>query len=163
MPEWTPAFPEWCIAILLGLVGGVLRVVIGGVIVRPQRGTDDNNLRVYYLGSLRPIIAGGAAGWVAWVLTTDALYDDQGFGPKTIVATVLAGVAGTEILLHYVSGTQGVTVNPQEAGTTAESQAKLLESVYEDLRKSQERERELGDENQRLRDENQRLSEKGEN
>jgi hypothetical protein len=162
MPEWLAGIPEWCIAVVLGLAGGVLRVVIGGVFVRPQRRTDSNNLRVYYLGSLRPIVAGGVAAWVAWVLTTDALYEDQGFGPKTIVATILAGVAGTEILLHYVGATQGVTINSQESGTTAESQANLLESVYKDLRKSQERERKLQDEKRALQDENRKFRKEAE-
>ena len=105
MLDWVP---EWGIAIALGLLGGVLRVVIGNVVVRPQRGVDDSGKRVYYLGSLSTVVVGAAAGFVAWALTTGELFKDEGFGAKTVAATILAGIAGTEILLNYVNRKLGV-------------------------------------------------------
>jgi mannitol-specific phosphotransferase system IIBC component len=63
---------------------------------------DESNRRVYYLGSFSTVVAGGLGGFIAWALTTDALFADEGFGFKTIAATILAGIAGTEILLTHI-------------------------------------------------------------
>ena len=151
---------EGLIAVGLGLVGGLLRVVIGGVVVGPQW-EDDSDRRVYLLGSLSTVVAGGVAGFVAWALTTDALFADEGFGLKTIAVTLLAGVGGTEILLHYVNQQHGVTINQQanqeanqETGEIAGPLARTQETLVQDLSACQERERELREELERLKRDN---------
>ncbi|MEJ7632844.1 MAG: hypothetical protein WKF28_10075 [Rubrobacteraceae bacterium] len=155
MLDWVP---EWGIAIALGLLGGVLRVVIGNVVVRPQRGVDDSGKRVYYLGSLSTVVVGAAAGFVAWALTTGELFKDEGFGAKTVAATILAGIAGTEILLNYVNRKLGVATSQladqqanQETGAIAEPQARSIEVLTKNWSDCQERERKLQEDVNRLR------------
>jgi len=148
--------PEFSIAIILGLVGGLLRIVISGVFVRPQSDTDQNENRVYRLGSLSAVIVGGAAGFVAWALTADSIFTDQGVRYRTIALTVLAGVAGAEILLNYVNQQFGVAASQQQAnqetGAIAEPQARAIENLTQDLSDCRERERELQEEISRLKE-----------
>lgn len=144
------------IAIALGLLGGLLRIVIDGVVIRPESGVDDNENRVLRLGSLTPIIAGGAAGFVVWALTTNDLLATQGLGPRAVALTILAGIGGAEILLNYVNQQYGVAAGQQanqETGATAESQAKALENLTQQLSACQERERQLREELDTLRGE----------
>jgi hypothetical protein len=150
--------PESIIAIILGLVGGLARVVIDSVIVWPQRGVDESNRRVYYLGSFSTVVAGGLGGFIAWALTTDALFADEGFGFKTIAATILAGIAGTEILLNQVNKKFGVAINRQadqqanqETRAIAEPQARSIETLTEELSDYKEQERKLREEIERLK------------
>lgn len=150
--------PHWIAAILLGLLGGGLRVVIGGRIVRPQPGIDENNRRVYYLGSASTIFAGGAAGYFAWALTTTDVFAGEGFGGKAMLATVLAGVAGTEIVWNYVSRVLGVTPDQQanqqanqETSDIVKPMAESQKTLVQDLSDCQERERQLRKELERLK------------
>lgn len=145
------------LAIGLGLLGGVIRVAIGGAFTEPQRGTDSSNLRAFHLGSLRPLVVGGAAGWLVWALATAQLFAEQGFGLNNALLTFSAGVAGTEILLNYINKSHGVSVSAEEPAKTVETQARTLEGMYGELGTSVGEERRLRDENEKLRDENREL------
>lgn len=87
---------------------------------------------------------------MAWVLTVDDLFAGQGFGPRAVAATILAGLAGGDVLLNYVNQTYG-TAATQEAGSAVESQAKAVDNVTEELKRSREENRQLRRENERLR------------
>ena len=146
--------PEWGIAIILGLVGGGLRIVLGGVFVRPQRGVDDTDNPVYRLGSLSMMIIGGAAGFLVWALATDALFVEQEFRPRFAALIVLAGVAGTEIVLNYVNRQYGVAISQeanQETGAIVEPQARAIENLTRQLSDCRERQRELREEVDKLK------------
>ncbi len=147
--------PEFLTAIILGLVGGFLRIVISGVFVRPQSDTDENENRVYRFGSLGAVVVGGAAGFVAWALATNSIFTDQGVRYRTIALTVLAGVAGAEILLNYVNQQFGVAASQQQAnqetGEIAGPLSRAQENLTQQLSECRERERELQDQVDRLK------------
>jgi hypothetical protein len=154
MLHWIP---EWTLAIGLGLLGGAIRIAIEGVFTQPQRGTDENNLRAFHFGSLRPIIVGGAAGWVVWALATAQIFAGHGFGLSNALLTFSAGIAGTEILLNYINRAHGVSVEAEEAAKAPATQARTLEGMYEELGTSVAEERRLREENSSLKDENRAL------
>lgn len=146
--------PEWIIAIVLGLVGGVIRVVISGTVVWPRRNSTDDGKPSLELGSLGTILAGGAAGFVLWALIADLLFDDQGFGLRTIAATILAGLGGGDALIHYLNRRYGVTVNQEankETRAIAEPQANSIETLSQELSDCTERERKLREEVEKLK------------
>jgi hypothetical protein len=146
---------EWLIVIGLGLVGGLLRIAISGAFVRPQSDTDENENRVYRFGSLGAIVVGGAAGFVAWALATNSIFTDQGVQYRPIALTILAGVAGAEILLNYVNQQFGVAASQQQAnqetGDIAGPLSRAQENLTEQLSECQKREQELREEVDRLK------------
>lgn len=146
--------PEFLIAIILGLVGGFLRIVISGAFVRPQSDTDENENRVYRFGSLGAVIVGGAAGFVAWALGADSIFTDQGVRYRAIALTILAGIAGAEILLNYVNQQFSVAASQQqtnqETGEIAGPQARAIENLTQELTDCRTREQQLQEEVDRL-------------
>lgn len=149
-----PTLPYWTTSVLLGFLGGLVRVLLAREFVWPQRTTNDEGKTAYDFGSLAVILVGGAAGFVAWALTVDELFAGAGFGPKTIAATILAGLGGADALTNYVNQTYGTSVT-QETSSTVESQAKSMQIVSEELERSKEEISELKEENARLRNDRQ--------
>jgi hypothetical protein len=127
--------PDWVIAILLGLLGGFIRVVISGAVVWPHRRAANGTPRLE-LGSLGTVLAGGSAGFVLWALVTNQMFIDQGFGLRTVAATILVGIGGGDALMHYLERRHGATVNQQTtegASEIAKRQANALESLSQVL------------------------------
>jgi len=147
--------PEWGIAIVLGLMGGLIRVVIGGTVDWPRmRRSTDGDKPGLELNSLGTLLAGGAAGFVLWALVGNQLFPDQGFGLRTTAATILAGLGGGDALMNYLNRRYGVVINQQanqETGAIAGPQARAIETLTQDLSDCQERERKLQEEVNRLR------------
>lgn len=152
--------PNWIIAFGLGLAGGLIRVAIDRFVVWPHRGSPSDDKPGFDLGFVGTLVGGGAAGTLVWVLFTNELFADQGFGPKTIAATILVGLGGSDILMHYLSKWFGVATNQQvnqETRAIAEPQARSIENLTQEVSDSRERERHLQEQNRKLQEEVDRL------
>jgi hypothetical protein len=93
---------EWVVAILVGLVGGVFDCILAGGFHWPGWKPGDEGRSVYDPGFIGIILTGGAAGWAAWALTTDASFADTAVDVEPVFAAFVAGTAGSEVLSGFV-------------------------------------------------------------
>jgi hypothetical protein len=140
--------PEFLIAILWGLAGSLIRVLISGSFVWLHKRSADDGKPGFEFGSLGVIVVGGAAGCLLWALTIYPYYA-EGFGIWSSAATVLAGVGGGDALLNYFNRQYGVAASQeanQETGEIAGPQARSIENLTQQLEDCQKQAQELRDE-----------------
>src|SRR5215213_1584031 len=138
------------IAFMLGVIGGVIRITFSRTWVWPHRLPNDDGRPGFALGSVGTLATAGASGFLLWALVTNQLFAGQGFGLRTIAATVLVGLGGGEALMAFLDKMLGVSTSQQadqqanqETMAFAKPLAEAQKSLSQQLSDSQQREQQL--------------------
>lgn len=137
---------EWIVAILVGLLGGIINPIRAGGFVKPERRTNAEGRTVYDPGFVGTIVVSVAAAFVAWLLSIDASFADKSVDAKPIATALLAGIGGSQVLSSYIDREllEGVKNETAAALSASLTREESLKAELENLREELDRQRSLG-------------------
>jgi hypothetical protein len=140
---------ELLFAILLGLVGGMGRALLGGGLVKPSKTEDESGRVIYDPGFLGTLGVSVVAGLLAWFLNADASFVDHEIDIRPLASALLAGAAGDIALAYYVNG-QYNSATTEQVSSATEDAASAARTLSDELQQTHSRERELQERVQEL-------------